>query len=112
MEIIELSLGIVLNLLHRGSVVLKSLVTLRFHADYLLAKHIDAVFLVSGHLLDLSLQSAVFVVEDIELLLQVVDLLPKSVHQGVMGQSRLLPFGIGRLQVVLVLCLQSLDGLV
>lgn len=112
MEIIQFSLGVIFNLLHGGSVVLKCLIAFRFHANDLLAEHAHTVFLIGCHLLHLPLQGAVLMVEDIELLLQVVDLLPQSIHQGAMGQSRLLPFGIGRLQVVLILCLQSLDGLV
>lgn len=112
MEIIQFSLGIVFNLLHGGGVVLERLIAFTLHADDLLTEHIDTVFLVGCHLLDLLLQSAVLMVEDIELLLQVVDLLPQNTHQRVMGQSRLLPFRIGGLYIILVLRLQSLDGLV
>lgn len=92
--------------------MLKCLITFSFHADDLLAQHADTVLLIGCHLFDLPLESTVLVVKEIELFLQVFDLLLQSIHQGIMGQSRLLPFGIGGLEVILVLSLQSLDGLV
>lgn len=54
-EIIEFGLSIILDLLHGGRVIFKRLVALQFHADDLLAEHVDRMLLILGQLLALGL---------------------------------------------------------